>query len=586
MDKNALEARVTRRNFLKMAGIGTVAITALGGASGILAGCNASSEQPDWDLTTDVVIVGSGAAALAAAVTARNQGASVVMLEKSSVIGGTTAKSGGVAWIPNNFALRNQGIQDNKDDCLRLMAHSAYPQIYNANDSNFGLPQHEYNLLAAFYDNSYKAIDHFMEIGACQFTQASLLPDYVDHAAENKVLRGRGVSPMSPTGVGYGSELIRQMSDWINSHNIQVLTGHQVTQIVLNDKHEVTGVVATTTGNDTQAVQARKAVIFGSGGFTHNPELIIQFQPGPLYGGCAVITNEGDFVYLAQSAGAQLSSMNTAWNAEIPLEPALQSPSTPNDIWQPAGDSMVLVNKYGLRVVNEKRSYNDRTKVHFYWDPVEQEYVNQILLMIYDQRSLDLYAGAPGGYPMPAPGTSAPHQISGQTLSELGQNIRARIDQIAEGIGSWRLDSSFENNLEATVNRFNDFASTGIDLDFKRGAFPYDVEWHENVFSTPAQDTDWPLNDKPNITMYPFASEGPYYCILIAAGTLDTCGGPRTNGLAQVLDTKENPIPGLYGAGNCIAAPTRYYFGGGATIGPALAFGYIAGINAVNEPVR
>jgi hypothetical protein len=508
------------------------------------------------------------------------------MLEKSSVIGGTTSKSGGVGWIPNNFALRDQGIQDNKDDCIRFMARSAYPQLYNANDSNFGLPQHEYNLLAAFYDNGYKAIDFFMEIGACQFTQSSLLTDYVDHAIENKVMRGRGVAPLSPTGVGFGSELIRQMSEWIDSNGIQVLTSHRVTQIVVNDEKEVIGVVATTTGNDTVAVKARKAVIFGSGGFTHNPELIIQFQPGPMYGGCAVITNEGDFVYLAQSVGGQLSSMNTAWNAEIPLEPALQSSSTPNDIWQPAGDSMILVNKYGLRVVNEKRSYNDRTKVHFYWDPVDQEYVNQILMMVYDQRSLDLYAGAPGGYPMPAPGTSAPHQISGQTLSELGQNIRARIDQIAEDIGSWRLDNSFENNLEATVSRFNGFANAGIDADFQRGVYPYDVEWHENVFSIPAQGTMWPLNDKPNITMYPFASEGPYYCILIAAGTLDTCGGPRTNGLAQVLDTKENPIPGLYGAGNCIAAPTRYYFGAGGTIGPALTFGYVAGINAAQEPAR
>jgi len=102
----------------------------------------------------------------------------------------------------------------------------------------------------------------------------------------------------------------------------------------------------------------------------------------------------------------------------------------------------------------------------------------------------------------------------------------------------------------------------------------------------PAQDTEWPLNDNPNITMYPFNPEGPYHCILIAAGTLDTCGGPKTNHLAQVLDTDDTPIPGLYGAGNCIATPTHSYFGGGATIGPALAFGYIAGINAVKESVK
>jgi succinate dehydrogenase/fumarate reductase flavoprotein subunit len=334
------------------------------------------------------------------------------------------------------------------------------------------------------------------------------------------------------------------------------------------------------------AVRSRKGVIFGSGGFTHNPEFLNQFALGPIYGGCAVITNEGDFINLAQEIGARLSNMNGAWNAEIPLEQALQSPSTPNDIWQPAGDSMILVNKYGIRVTNEKRSYNDRTKVHFYWDPVNQEYPNQILLMVYDQRTRDLYAGSPGGYPIPSQDTSSPDEISAQTFQELGQKVRDRINQISGRVGNWRLADDFESNFISTIDRFNRFADTGKDDDFHRGEFPYDVEWHKNVFSLPAQGTGWPANDKPNITMYPFTTEGPYYCILIAAGTLDTNGGPRTNPLAQVLDTHEKPIPGLYGAGNCIAAPTRYYFGAGGTLGPALTFGYIAGMNATKEPVK
>ena len=588
MDNNVLEARVTRRDFLKTAGIGSLVLTTTGGVSGLLAGCSSSSKEPDWDIAVDIVVVGSGAAASSAAITSRQRGgASVIMLEKSSATGGTTIKSGGVSWVPNNFALRDQGIQDHKEDCLRFMARAAYPQIYNSNDnSGYGLPEHEYSLLLAYYNNCYKTFDYLMDIGACQFIQSAILPDYVDHVEENKVLRGRGLAPQNSSGgVGYGFDLISQTKAWIDSHDIEVLTSHRVTQIVLNDKKEVVGVLAET-GEDTVAVQARKAVIFGSGGFTHNSELVLQFQPGPLYGGCAVITNEGDFVYLAQAVGAQLSSMNMAWNAEIPLEPALDSPSTPNDIWQPAGDSMILVNKYGIRVVNEKRSYYDRTKVHFYWDPVNQEYINQILLMIFDQRSLDLYAGAPGGYPMPLPGMNAPYLISGQTIQELGQNIRVHINQIAGKIGNWRLADNFEANLETTVSRFNDFAESGVDTDFRRGSFPYDVEWHENVFSIPAQDTQWPLNDKPNITMYPLNQEGPYHCILIAAGTLDTCGGPRANHLAQVLDTQDTPIPGLYGAGNCIATPTHSYYGGGATIGPALTFGYIAGMNAVNEPIK
>lgn len=587
MDKPKSPINFTRRNFLKTAAAGSMAMAAAGSLGSLLGSCSQSSQEPDWQMTADVVVVGSGAAASAAAITARDKGASVIMLEKAQATGGTTIKSGGVSWVPNNFALRDQGITDYRQDCLRLMARSAYPQLYDCIDnSRFGLPELEYSLLAAYWDNSSQAFDYLMEIGACQFVQSGLLPDYVDHAEENKVLRGRGLAPTNDSGgVGFGFNLIAQTRAWLDSHDVEILTGHRVVEIVLNTDREVTGVLADT-GEGITAVRARKAVIFGSGGFTHDPNLVLHFQPGPLYGGCAVITNEGDFVYLAQAAGARLGNMNTAWHAEIPLEPALDSPSTPNDIWQPAGDSMILVNKYGTRVVNEKRSYNDRTKVHFYWDPVEQEFPNQILMMVFDQRSLDLYAGAAGGYPMPAPGSAAGYMLSGQTLDELGSNIRQRVDQLGGRLGNWRLAEDFETSLKAAVDRFNGFAESGKDLDFRRGEFPYDLEWHQYVFSVPAQDTGWPLNDKPNITMYPFDSQGPYYCILIGAGTLDTCGGPATNNLAQVLDTANRPIPGLYGAGNCIASPTRYYFGGGATLGPAITWGYIAGMNAVNEPAK
>ena len=413
MENKPLDTPVSRRDFLKAAGTGVAAAAVMGGAAGVLTGC--VSGQTKWDITTDVAVIGSGAAASAVAVTARDQGAAVIILEKSTATGGTSAKSGGVYWIPNNSFLRVAGIEDNKGDCLRFLARDAYPYWYNPDDARLGLPEHEYNLLSAFYDNGSKAIDYFAKIGALQSQQqAPLLPDYFDHVPENKVLRGRSLAPKSPTGQGGGAELIRQMKAWIDSHNIQVLTGHRVQQIVLNDKRQVMGVNASTLDGKTVSVRARKAVVFGSGGFTHNRELIAQFQLGPEYGGCAVITNEGDFVYLAQAIGAQLSGMNSAWNAEIPLEQALEFSSTPNDVWQPAGDSMILVNKYGVLVTNEKRSYNDRTKIHFYWDPVQQEYPNQIMFMVYDQRSRDLFAGAPGGYPMPTPGTTSSYEISGQ----------------------------------------------------------------------------------------------------------------------------------------------------------------------------
>jgi 3-oxosteroid 1-dehydrogenase len=586
--ENNPQHQISRRDFIKAAGVGALALGAAGSLGG-LAGCS-SGTSIKWDMTADVVVAGSGAGASAAACVAQSKGASVIMLEKSAAVGGTTMKSGGEIWIPNNFALKAAGKADPRTDCINFLARGCYPFLYNANDPQFGLGSFEYDNLAAYYDNASAGIDYMMSIGAINYVQAPLsFVDYVDHAPQNKVPTGRGLSPVG----GAGNALIASFQAYIKAHNITLLNSNRVQQIYLNANKQVIGVQAldsSTATSKTVNVRARKAVIFGTGGFTHNHELVIHFQPGPLYGGCAVLSNTGDLVYMAQAIGAQLANMQNAWNCDIPLEPALASESTPNDIWQPPGDSMIIVNKYGMRFTDEKRDYNDRGKTHFWWDAIEQEYPNQITMMVYDQRTYDLMAG---NYPFPGANDDKSLVITGQTFQELGTNIRARLGTLkyTSGIspawdpGIFALDTSFETNLAATVAKFNQFAMAGVDSDFKRGLYPYDTAWYP-IFSPPAQGTKWPTNTYPNMTMYPFTAQGPYYCILLGAGTLDTCGGPKINAKAQILDTTDTPIPGLYGAGNCIAPLVPYYISAGATIGNALTSGYIAGMNSVNEPVK
>lgn len=540
-----------------------------------------------WAHETDILVVGSGAAAYAAAISARNRGAEVIMVEKAPLYGGTTLRSGGGLWIPNNRFQREKGIEDRREDASRYMARDSFPQLYNPNDPHLGLPENEYKLIMTYYDTASKMIDFMWDIGALKSIQeinwtGKPQVDYMDHLPENKSIRGRVLYAMGPDGkMAYGGELIRQVKTWADNHGIPLLLNHRVTKILRNKKGEVIGVEAVT-NNQKVTFRARKAVIFGSGGFTHNPMLMLHFQRGPHFGGCAAPSNTGDFVYMASAIGAQLGNMAGAFRAEIVLEQALSDPGGVHNVFYIMGDSILEVNRYGLRIMDEKRNYNDRTMTHFVWDPQRAEWTNMLVFLIYDERTATSWQGF---LPLPVQGTPAPYVIKGMTLDELAQNIDDRLVQLAAKIGGFRLDASFAENLKKTVARFNEFAKSGVDAEFHRGEFNYDREW--TTFPPTIPGVEWPPKETKNYTMFPLSVNGPYYAIILGAGTLDTNGGPIINERAQVLDTENKPIPGLYGAGDCIASPTaNAYWGGGSTIGPAMTYGYVAGINASQEPIK
>jgi len=289
----------------------------------------------------------------------------------------------------------------------------------------------------------------------------------------------------------------------------------------------------------------------------------------------------GDFINIAGAAGARMGIMSSAWRTQVLLEKALQSSKLAAGVFFPPGDSMVQVNRYGLRVVNENRNYNDRTEVHGAYDPSQAEFPNQLLFMVYDQRSAEGFAGV---YPIPADPANTNYVIKGDSLEDLAGKLAKRLSEIAAQTGGLSLDPSFTGNLAKTINRFNGFASSGNDKDFHRGKAAYDSEWHQ-VFSPMKADSGWPANDGPSITMHPIRDEGPYYVMILAAGALDTCGGPAIDASARVLDTEDQPIPGLYGAGNCIASPSgEAYWGAGHTLCLSMTFGFIAANAAHNEP--
>lgn len=241
---------------------------------------------------------------------------------------------------------------------------------------------------------------------------------------------------------------------------------------------------------------------------------------------------------------------------------------------------MILVNKYGLRVVSEKLPYHVRTPIHFRWDPVKGEYPNLLLFMVYDGRTLEKFGrSAAVSYPSLEP--DAGHVITGSTPEALTAAIQARLVKIAHppSLPAVQLEPDFAANLGGTIRRFNGYARDGADPVFHRGETPIEMDFYLDQGGREAG------NQLPNATMHPLKDNGPYHAIILAAGLLDTHGGPRINTRAEVLDAHGHPIPGLYGAGNCVAVPAgKAYWGAGATLGLAMTFGYIAAASVSAAP--
>ncbi|MCW3013725.1 MAG: fumarate reductase/succinate dehydrogenase flavoprotein domain protein, partial [Solirubrobacterales bacterium] len=264
-------------------------------------------------------------------------------------------------------------------------------------------------------------------------------------------------------------------------------------------------------------------------------------------------------------------------------EQALNNSSEVDDLWIPQGDSKIMVNKYGVRVTSEKSPYNEHTQSHFVWDTVKAEYPNLVQFMIYDSGVANDPAQA-YGQPYPVPGKTAPFVIKGDTIEELARNISARLRKLSGKVSingsigpGVRLEDTFAAQLKQTIQRFNRFARDGKDPDFGRGSTPIQTSW-----GGPRRK-----GNTANSTMYPFSSSGPYYCILIGGGTLDTNGGPVTNTDGQVMHIDGSPIAGLYAAGNCVSSIAgQAYWSAGGTIGPGLTYGFTAGENALTEAVK
>lgn len=574
--------KISRRQALGGAFAGGAALSL--GANGLSAAANAQAPER-WDLEADIVCVGSGAAAMSAATTAVTEGASVIVLEKAPVLGGTTAKSGAVFWIPNHYGLKARGVEDKREDCVQFLCRYAFPTLYSPHAPRFGLSALDYDRISAFYDYGSEAVDYIRQHGIFSLKEWRMWAldepavDYLAHVPENKTPTGRPLAATDAEGTFcWGWGMIEQMAAYLQARDVPILTEHSVSELLTDESGAVVGLSANTAKGGVR-VRARKAVIMGTGGFAHNTDMLQRFHEVFAYGSCAQLSAQGDFVPMAQKLGARMGNMHGAWRCAVVLEQALENRSVGTGMFVPPGDAMLLVNRYGKRFVNEHRNYNDRSRSHSTFDPNRAEFPNEFQFMIYDQRTAALVS-EDNGQPPITPEES--YVIKGETLADLATQIRARVASLSPAMGSFTLDGDFDSQMIAAVEQFNGYAVGGKDRDFGRGDQPYDVAWHRlwGLFNYTEAHAE---NPYPNSTMHPLAAEGPYYAIILAPGLLDTNGGPMTDAKARVVDEADQPIPGLYGAGNCICAPTRNaYAGAGGTIGPALTYGYIAAKHAVS----
>lgn len=534
-----------------------------------------------FDDAADVIVVGTGAAGYTAAITAAQGGASVLQLEKGSVIGGTTRKAAAAYWVPNNHFMQEKGWADPKPDAMKHMARLTRPQHYDPAHATLGLTQWEYTMTEAFYDNAATAIETLTKWGALEPIPWDIQPDYYAQMDENKAPYGRIIYPHlmdgDPDAIGDGTDMINVFARFAAKAGVRTLMEHGVTKAVVSDDgDEIVGVIAETP-QGTVALRAHRAVIFGSGGFTHNKDLRTASLPGPIFSGCAASTNTGDLVPIALALGADLVNMNGAWLAPMVLDRAIANRPDQVCSFSIPGDSMLWVNKYGRRVVNEKAPYQDIVPTFWAWESQKAEYPNLVLVMIWDSATKELHSGDKYGNPIIPDGGDQSHIVTGATLDELEEAIRERLDSYAAQTGGWNLDPTFTTHLLETIQRYNGFAENGVDEDFHRGEAP--IELYFNMGARPG-------NDK-NETMWPFLEQGPFYATLLAPATLDTKGGPRTNVAGQVLNRQGEPIPRLFAAGNCAGAYSGgSYWAGGATLGPIITMAYLAGQAAALQPAR
>jgi 3-oxosteroid 1-dehydrogenase len=526
------------------------------------------------NLDCDVVVVGTGASGLAAALAASVGGAKVVVLEKSHVLGGTTAMSAAGTWVPSNHHMLAAGIEDSPAETLRYLRATAPPGWQASEDELWQALAEESPRMLRFVEDrtrlrfelvnhpdfyaeapggrltgrmvSPKLISRFLLKGWWNRVRKSVKPQYFTYKEMiGGVLKDpwRSIWKLGPslayrfvTGqVGMGNALTVGMTRGCLDQGCRILLDADVKRLLVDGDDPgtsaVIGVEAVIAGRK-QTIRAAKGVVLATGGFDWNAELMKRYFPGTEIIG-SPRTNTGDGQVMAASVGALLERMDQANIAPVTFT-TYEGERHAQPLYESYAPHCILVNREGHRFVSEgspalgvaidERDASGQPRHLPVWRIFDARYAAR--------NALSMYFGS-----------------KDPTWFRKAATIEALSTQIG-------LDPQV---LRATVDRFNGWSKTGCDGDFHRG----ETAWEKYYTGDRALGT---------------VEEAPFYAAPFLYGSLGTKGGARTNRYGQVLRPDHSIIAGLYCAGLAMAGPIgTKAVGAGTTIGPCLTFGYIAG---------
>jgi succinate dehydrogenase/fumarate reductase flavoprotein subunit len=554
----------------------------------------------------DVIVIGSGAGGMSAALTARAAGLSVVVLEKTAWFGGSTAVSGGAVWVPGNPHMAEVGHTDSREKVMTYLRGTIGNHLRT-------------DIMTAYLDHGPDMV-RFMETRtAVRFVPRAVAPDYkpeMDGAASG----GRTIDPAPFDGrllgsmfdalrppyasfLAFGGMMVNRKDidsllsvhwSWSSfrhgasllvgyardrlrwSRGTRLLMGNALAARLLKSAIDAGIVMRRGVGvshlqregdrvamvllADGSVLRARAGVVLASGGFAQNATLRREYFPhAEVHRSMAPEGNTGDGLALATEVGASVETDNVGpafWApVSVMRRPDGSETVFPHLIMDRQKPGIVAVNAAGRRFANEASSYHDFVEA---MHRAHEETPCIPAWLICDRRFLKRYGM---GLVRPGPRLLAPFIKAGYLIEAPNvAELAARIGVPAEALAD-------------TFARVNEAGRTGRDPDFGRGASAYDRYLGD-------------ATHRPNPCLGPIKA-APFYAIQIWPGDIGTATGLRTDPDARVLDDTGHPIPGLYAVGNDMnSVMSGTYPAAGITLGPALTFGYIAGRSLAGQVGR